>query len=104
MKQDKKQDKKPKQKSSASLMRSSDSKKEMAYAQERIGKGQIKHKVRPGSQVSGGNVLPVGQERIDIAKKMRAEATKDSLQAVSLRKPKPVVKKQKPSTVSSKKK
>lgn len=73
---------------SDSLMRSSESKKRMAFEQERLGMAQIKNKVKPGqtgtSKYKGslGTPYPVGKERLDIAKNMRKEATKDSLAAV----------------------
>ena len=91
-------DKTPKQKA-ADLMRSSNANKLAAYEQEKIGKAQIKNNVKPNTMVYQGNVLPVGQERIDIAKGMRTQATKDSLQSVRITakiaasKPKAVAKK-----------
>lgn len=72
------------------LMESARKKKSAAYAQERMGREQIKNKVKPGSMTAYwttemiGKKLPVGQERIDIAKRLRAEATRDSLNAVKL--------------------
>ena len=78
----KKQD--DKEKKAKELMRSSESKKKSAYDQESIGKAQIKNKVKPNSMAYQGNTLPVGQERIDIAKKMRKEASQDSLKAVKM--------------------
>jgi hypothetical protein len=72
------------EKKAKELMRSSESKKKAAYDQESLGKAQIKNKVKPNSMIYQGNVLPVGQERIDIAKKMRKEASQDSLKAVKL--------------------
>ena len=73
-----------KEKKAKELMSSSESKKKAAYEQESLGKAQIKNKVKPNSMIYQGNVLPVGQERIDIAKKMRKEASQDSLKAVKL--------------------
>jgi len=72
------------EKKAKELMRSSESLKKAAYDQEVFGKAQIKNKVKPGSSIFQGDVLPVGQERIDIAKKMRKEASQDSLKAVKL--------------------
>ena len=69
---------------SDSLMRESNRKKYFAYEQERIAKGQIKR--------NGGNVpmstypyAPTGNERMQIVKKARQSASKDSLTAVQAR-------------------
>lgn len=73
---------------SDSLMRSSESKKKAAFEQERLGKAQIKNKVdsktikKGGQEYKSTSQYPVGKERLDIAKNMRKEATKDSLAAV----------------------
>lgn len=66
------------------LMKRSESLKNYAAQQESMGKAQIKNKVRPGSMVDRGNVLPVGKERLDIAKNMRRKASSDSLRAVKM--------------------
>lgn len=66
------------------LMKRSESLKKDAAQQESMGKAQIKNKVRPGSMVDRGNVLPVGKERLDIAKNMRRKASSDSLRAVKM--------------------
>ena len=80
------------------LMRRSNERKEFANQQEEFGKAQIKNKVKPGS--TGGSWgrklydmddLPVGQQRLDIAKKYRDMAKKDSLEAVKLMKPAAIV-------------
>lgn len=67
-----------------SLMNSSNQKKNAAANQILIGKAQIKNKVKDGGYF-GGNRLPVGQERIDIANKMLQSAKQDSIQSVRLR-------------------
>jgi hypothetical protein len=73
---------------SDSLMAESNRKKAIAIQQERLGMAQIKNKVKSGqtgtSKYKGslGTPLPVGKERLDIAKNMRKEATRDSLAAV----------------------
>jgi hypothetical protein len=73
---------------SDSLMRSSESKKKMAFEQERLGMAQIKNKVDSKTIKKGGqeykltSQYPIGKERLDIAKNMRKEATRDSLAAV----------------------
>lgn len=79
-------------------MERSERKKKAAAQQESLGKAQIKNKVKTGQtgtlgQYTGkikdaGVKIPVGQERLDIAKKMRKEATTDSLAAVKMNKPK----------------
>jgi hypothetical protein len=66
------------------LMKKSESLKKMAAQQESLGKGQIKNKVKEGSMQYNGNKLPVGKQRLDIAKKMRSEASSDSLKAVKM--------------------
>ena len=76
------------------LMKRSESLKHAAYDQEKMGKAQIKNKVKEGSTGSiapftrkwsdVGVPMPVGQQRLDIAKKMRADASRDSLKAVKL--------------------
>ena len=70
------------------LMRSSESKKRSAFDQESLGKAQIKNKVKPNSQEYKGNVIPVGKERLKIAKDMRLSAKLDSLQSVRMSKKK----------------
>jgi hypothetical protein len=70
------------------LMQSSESKKKMAAKQEMIGKAQIKNKTKEGSMGSDlrfggtGSPLPVGRERLKIAKDMRLSSKLDSLQSV----------------------
>ena len=70
------------------LMQSSESKKKAAAEQERLGKAQIKNKVKPGQtgfswyKGSVGKPLPVGKERLKLAKDMRLSAKLDSLQSV----------------------
>ena len=83
-------DPKRKKKAEALMKRSNDS-KNFAAEQERLGKAQIKNKVKPGqtgvwkgSLEDLGKPLPVGAERLAIAKKARQSATKDSLQAVRM--------------------
>lgn len=76
------------------LMKSSEVKKKAAAQQETLGKAQIKNKVKEGSMGSIapytkkmgdiGKPIPVGQQRLDIAKKLRQEASKDSLKAVKM--------------------
>jgi hypothetical protein len=79
-----------KKKQAEKLMKSSESKKKAASQQEALGRAQIKNKVKPGQTGVSlykdhvGQPYPVGKERLDIAKKMRAEASKDSLKAVKL--------------------
>ena len=79
-----------KRKAAQKLMEASESKKKAAAQQESLGKAQIKNKVKPGqtgvSLYKGtlGQPYPVGQQRLDIAKKMRAEASQDSLKAVKM--------------------
>jgi len=71
-----------------SLMASSESKKRMALEQERLGKSQIKNKVKSGQTGTSkyketlGTPYPVGKERMDIAKNMRMSAKLDSLASV----------------------
>ena len=72
------------EKEARKLMASYRSKRWNAYQQERMGLAQIKHNVKPGSHIVNFNRTPVGQERIDIAKKMRLDASKDSLRAVTI--------------------
>ena len=66
------------------LMKRSESLKDMAAQQESMGKAQIKNKVKEGSMEYYGSKLPVGKERIAIAKEMRKEASSDSLRAVKM--------------------
>lgn len=80
------------------LMRRSNERKRFAAEQEEFGKAQIKNKVKPGStgyswdnKLADRTLLPVGQERLDIAKKYRDMAKKDSLEAVNLMKPAAIV-------------
>jgi hypothetical protein len=69
-------------------MRESNSKKKFAAEQEQLGMAQIKNKVDSKTIKKGGQEYkvisryPVGKERLDIAKNMRKEATRDSLAAV----------------------
>jgi hypothetical protein len=79
----KKQQPDPKKKAKQ-LMKKSDALKWTAAQQESLGKGQIKNKVKEGSMQYMGNTLPVGKQRLEIAKKMRAEASSDSLKAVKM--------------------
>lgn len=71
------------------LMRQAEEKKRFATEQERIGKAQLKNNAKPGSFGSIGDGLknikqiPVGQERMDIARKLRLEASQDSLKAAT---------------------
>ena len=71
---------------SDSLIRESNRKKYFAYEQERIAKGQIKRdggneplRYRDANQRVAG---PSGNERMQIVKKARQSASKDSLTAV----------------------
>jgi len=73
------------------LMNRSEAKKKMALKQEQLGKGQIKNKVKPGqtgvSMYKGtlGTQLPVGGERLKIAKDMRLSSKLDSMQSVRIK-------------------
>ena len=87
-----------KEKRAKELMRRSNERKMFAAEQEEFGKAQIKNNVKPGSmggswgrKLSDMSDLPVGQERLDIAKKYRDMAKKDSLEAVNLMKPAKIV-------------
>ena len=83
-----------KKKQAEKLMKSSESKKKSAAQQEALGRAQIKNKVKEGSMGSiapytkkmgdVGKPMPVGKQRVDIAQKMRADASQDSLKAVKL--------------------
>ena len=83
-----------KKKKAEKLMKSSEAKKKAAAEQEALGKAQIKNNVKQGSMGSiapytkkmadVGKPIPVGQQRLDIAKKLRAEASQDSLRAVKM--------------------
>jgi hypothetical protein len=83
------------------LMKRSERRKEFADAQEAMGKRDIKENVKPGSRgysyegpfgkLSNMTEIPVGQQRLDIAKKYRDMAKKDSLEAVKLMKPAAIV-------------
>lgn len=72
---------------SDSLKSESLRKKTFAAEQEFIGNAQIKNKVKPGQtgvslyKETLGQPYPVGQQRLDIAKKYREEASKDSTNA-----------------------
>jgi len=87
-------DDKDKKKKAEELMKSSESKKRSADQQEDLGNAQIKNKVKEGQtgtlgQWTGkirdaGVKVPVGKERLEIARKMREEATQDSLEAVRI--------------------
>lgn len=76
------------------LMNRSNRLKSIASQQEGLGKAQIKNNVKPGQtgtlgQFTGkirdaGKPIPVGQQRLDIAKKLRQEASRDSLRAVKI--------------------
>ena len=69
-----------------SLEGSYKSKLDASYKQKRLGEAQIKNKVKKGSMVYRGDILPVGKERLKIAKRLKMEATKDSLQSSILKK------------------
>jgi hypothetical protein len=83
------------------LMRRSYERKDFAAAQEAMGKRDIKENVKPGSRgysyggpfskLKDDTEIPVGQQRLDIAKKYRDMAKKDSLDAVKLMKPAAIV-------------
>ena len=83
-----------KKKRAEQLMKRSESLKNAAYDQEKIGRAQIKNKVKEGSMGSiapytrklsdVGAPIPVGRQRVAIAQKMRADASRDSLKAVKL--------------------
>jgi hypothetical protein len=84
---------KKKQPDPKKLMQSSESKKKMAEKQEMLGKAQIKNKVKPAEPNAGlsaytgkikdiGVKVPVGKERLKLAKDMRLSAKLDSLQSV----------------------
>jgi hypothetical protein len=86
-----------KEKRAKELMQRSNERKEFANQQEELGKAQIKNKVKPGQtgislyKETLGQPYPVGKERVDIAKKYRDMAKKDSLEAVKLMKPAAIV-------------
>lgn len=90
-----------KEKKAKELMERSNDRKRFAATQEEIGRAQIKNKVKEGSMGSiapftkkmgdVGKPIPVGQQRLDIAKKYREMAKKDSLEAVNLMKPAAIV-------------
>lgn len=73
------------------LMKRSEEKKKMAAQQERLGKAQVKNKVKPGStgiimsRERLGENVPVGAERLKIAKDMRLSSKLDSLQSVRVK-------------------
>jgi lipopolysaccharide biosynthesis glycosyltransferase len=72
-----------------SLMASSESKKRFAAEQEKIGKAQIKNKVKEGSMgydLRYGGTIPVGKQRLKLAKDMMLSAKLDSLQSVRMSK------------------
>jgi hypothetical protein len=83
-----------KKKAAKALMERSERKKDAARTQERIGNAQIKNKVKEGSMGSlhrytkrmedVGSQIPVGKQRLDIAKRLRSEATRDSLASVRM--------------------
>lgn len=70
------------------LMSKSDKLKDNADWQEKVGKAQIRSpKPKNASHWNAGifsSSDPFGKERLDIAKKFRTQATKDSLSAVKL--------------------
>lgn len=87
-----------KEKKAKELMERSYDRKRMAYEQEEIGKAQIKNKVKRGSmghwmgeEFGNPTMIPVGQEMLNLAKKNRDMAKKDSLEAVNLMKPAAIV-------------
>ena len=69
---------------SDSLMNESNRKKAIAIQQEKFGKAAIKAGRGDQKRVASlkGDMTASGYERLDIAKNMRKEATKDSLAAV----------------------
>jgi hypothetical protein len=69
---------------SDSLMNESNRKKDFANTQEKFGKASIKAGRGNEKRLMDlkGNMSASGYERLDIAKNMRKEATKDSLAAV----------------------
>ena len=72
------------------LMAKSEAKKKFAATQEKIGNAQIKNKVKEGSMGQYGKIdqmkqVPVGQQRLKIAKDMRLSAKLDSLQSVRIK-------------------
>ena len=73
------------------LMAKSEAKKKNAAVQEWIGRGQIRNKVKEGSMGSDlkyggtGKQIPVGKQRLAIAKDMRMSAKLDSLQSVRVK-------------------
>jgi len=88
------QDEKYLKKKADSLMSVSNRKKETAYTQNKIGESLIKKGLgdKEMNGVSGYGKLgdtkkiPTGRERVEIAKNLRKEASKDSLESVSLQK------------------
>lgn len=87
-----------KEKMARELMKRSNERKIFANQQEEFGKAQIKNQVKPGSmggswgrKLSDMSDLPVGQQRLDIAKKYRDMAKKDSLESVNMMKPAAIV-------------
>jgi hypothetical protein len=74
------------------LMAMSESKKRMAAQQEKLGKTQIKNKVKEGSMGSDlkyggtGSPIPVGKQRLKLSKDMMLSAKLDSLQSVRMSK------------------
>lgn len=66
------------------LMKESERKKKFAAKQESLGRGQIRNGVKgPMIHPTLGD-LPVGEERIEIANRLKEEARRDSLKAVKL--------------------
>lgn len=79
---------------SKQLMERSESKKKAAAQQESLGKAQIKNKVKEGSMgdiaphtkrmSDVGKPMPVGKQRLNIAKDMRKSASRDSMDSVNM--------------------
>ena len=83
------------------LMARSEAKKKFAATQEKIGNAQVKKKVKEGSMGSVGPIdkmkqVPVGQQRLKIAKDLRFSAKLDSLQSVRVKNKQELSKKVKP--------
>jgi hypothetical protein len=78
------------------MINKSQEKKSFANQQEKIGKAEIKNKVTQGKVLDlKGTTTPVGKKRIEIANKLKQEAKRDSLAAVSMSKKSAPVKKKK---------
>jgi len=77
-----------------SLMNSSNKKKETAYTQNKIGESLVKKGLgdKKNSYINYIRI-PTGRERIEIARKLRQEASRDSAQAVEIMKKDKLIKK-----------